>query len=464
MADNIVSSEQIDIYEISIGSERFKDNKKLMLAGKENATSVVSELVIYENLYMPYLTGSLLLVDDNDLVRIVGLKGTERLYVSFKTPESTHLIEKVFVISSITRQYKVNENRSLLVLELIEQHGFFNELEVINKSYNGNSIEIVEKILEDNTAISLSEYSKYKVPEMLNGYMRYIVPWQTPYAAIQTVLNFSYTDNAMPYFLHSALTTDGLVLRDLETILESEAFNENLRPFIYSQAAANAASNEFIDTIFTIQSMDASEMSDTLDLVKRGAISSSFETIETTSGNVSNINSIRMFDELESLINDNIIKNANSQTLFIDEKFNDTYNNNRDGTKNKSINDYMSTRIALLTNQPYDNAAGLASSPLSVKKNIVKNNYIKHLANDCIDIVVSGFPFGVRKSDRTVGNKIKIVILKEGGSENDDVIDYKKSGDYIMLAKKHVFNIKSETHNVVIKAGRLTEPVQPRGE
>ena len=181
MADKITSADQVDIYKISIGSERFQDGKELFIAGSKNHTPIVAELNIYENIFMPYLTGTIVMIDDNNIVKDLGIKGTERLYVVFKSPKTDTQIEKTFVISSIRRQIKTNEQRSLLILELIEQHGYFNELELINKSYTGNSVEIAQKILEDNSTMKIEDRSNYKIPEMLNGYMRYIVPWQTPY-------------------------------------------------------------------------------------------------------------------------------------------------------------------------------------------------------------------------------------------------------------------------------------------
>ncbi len=464
MADKITSADQVDIYKISIGSERFQDGKELFIAGSKNHTPIVAELNIYENIFMPYLTGTIVMIDDNNIVKDLGIKGTERLYVVFKSPKTDTQIEKTFVISSIRRQIKTNEQRSLLILELIEQHGYFNELELINKSYTGNSVEIAQKILEDNSTMKIEDRSNYKIPEMLNGHMRYIVPWQTPYAAIQSVLNFSYTDNAMPYFFYSSLTSDNLILRDLESIIESEPFNEGLQPFTYSQSNSNSFNTNFINLIFTINELRAGEINDTLDLAKGGGVTTSFETFDTRTGSVGNIKTIRMYDELKNLVNDGVIKNTDEQHLFIDDNFRDTYRYNNSGTKNKSINDYNSARISYLSNKPYDDTAGLLSSTLAVKKAIVKNNYLQHLANNCIEISVPGYAFAVKSLNRSVGHQININILSDGSLiDTNGFIDDKRSGSYIMLTKKHVFNVKALTHNVVIKAGRVTEPIQPRG-
>ena len=114
-----VSAEQIEILEVSISSERFLEDKKLFLSGSENDGSVGVELQIYENIYMPYLTGYLLVQDDNDLYRVAEIKGTERVNVRFRSPGSDADIEKVFIITNVQKSIKVNDQLSQLLFEII---------------------------------------------------------------------------------------------------------------------------------------------------------------------------------------------------------------------------------------------------------------------------------------------------------------------------------------------------------
>ena len=146
-----VSAEQIEVLEVSISSERFLEGKKLFLSGNENEASVGVELQIYENIFMPYLTGYLLVQDDNDLYRVAEIKGTERVNVRFRSPGSDVEIKKVFIITNIQKSIKVNDQMSQLLFEIIEDHGYFNDLQLVNRSYNGTGIEMIEKILLDNT-------------------------------------------------------------------------------------------------------------------------------------------------------------------------------------------------------------------------------------------------------------------------------------------------------------------------
>ena len=445
---DIVSSEQIEILEVSIRSERFQDNKNLYISGTENAASVGVELEIYENIYMPYLTGNILIQDDTDIYRVAEIKGTERVHVRFKSPETDIQIEKVFIISNVEKIIKVNDKMSQLLLELVEDHGYFNELQTINKSYRGTGVEIIEKILADNTNKSIRA-GYYKEP--IQKEMKYIVPWQTPYTAISTVLNFITTENSMPYFFFSSLVSDQLILTDMESILERPSFNSEFKyPFTYSQGQLSTPVSLEYET-FNITNHVAENLHDTLAMAQIGAIGSDFSGIDTLSGDEVNIR-IDMKQEFEKLADAEIYNLKQSRypidTLFrIDEK------------QEQFITDYNSKKYSVLANTPYDDVNGLVPDYLTSRQVVVKNNYLKHLANNSYSITVPGLVFAVRNIDRSVGHQINVSGLREGDEPKSAMIeDERKSGDFIMLAKKHVFNLIDETHNCVISIGRLTEP------
>lgn len=442
---DIISAEQIEIIEVSIHSERFQSGKKLYVSGIENDASVGVELEIYENIYIPYLTGRILIQDDNDIYRVAELKGTERVTIRLKSPGADTEIEKVFIISTIERNIKINDQMSQLLLELTEDHGYFNELQLVNKSYSGTGTSIIKKILEDNTNKTIKP-NYYRLPRQKT--FRYIVPWQTTYTAITTVLNFMTTDNSLPYFFFSSLTSDDLILTDMESILSREPFHT--KPFTYSigQLSKNKTLEE---EAFNITNMEASELNDTLSLAKMGAIGASFESVNTLTGAPVDIR-IDMKQQFEKL-NDAGIINLNSERSSIDDKF------RVDEKQTTEIINYNSKRYSVLSHSPYDDINSLIPNYLTSRDITVKNNFLKHLGDNSFDITVPGLAFAVKNTNRSVGHLIKINVLKEGSSLTDvHQVDERRSGNFIMLAKKHVFDLISETHNVVIKVGRITEP------
>jgi hypothetical protein len=444
----IVSAEQIEIIEVSIRSERFQDDKRLFVAGIDNDAPVAVELEIYENIYMPYLTGSILIQDDNDIYRVAEIKGTERVHIRFKSPGTDSEIEKVFIISTVQRIIKVNDQMSQLLLELTEDHGYFNELELINKSYNGTGVNVIEKILQDNTNKKLKR-DYYKAPAQRD--FRYIVPWQSSYQAINTVLNFITTDNNLPYFFFSSLTSDDLILTDLESILEREPFNQNDKPFTYSQGQLSK-SKTLEDEVFTITNLDTSELNDVISLAKMGSIGASFESADTLSGQADTGYRIDMKQEYQKL-NDAEIINLKNNRYPIDDTF------RIDEKQDIEITELNSKKYSVLSHSPYDDINGLIPDNLTTRQVTVKNNFMKLLADNSFTITVPGLAFAVKDTNRSVGHQIRIDILKEGNVLTEATnIDERRSGNFIMIAKKHVFDFISETHNVVIKVGRITEP------
>ena len=447
---NIFSPDKVEIVEVSIRSERFKSDKKLIITkpvlGQERA-GVGVELEIYENIYMPYLTGRILIQDDNDIYRVAEIKGTERVIVQFASPSSGALIEKVFIISEVQRNIKVNDQLAHLLLELTEDHGYFNDLQVINKSYNGNGVEIIEKILADNTNKKLKK-NYYKQPYQRD--MRYIVPWQTSYQAINTILSHITTENSMPYFFFSSLTSDDLILTDLESILNRESFNTKSHPFTFSRADLNRKLS-IEEQALQLSDFTATHLNDTLSLARTGGIGASFESVDTLSGQPENIR-LNMKDEYKNLDNAGVI-NLNENRYPVDDKFRI---DNNEGTE---ITGFNSKRYSLLSHSPYTDTNGLVPNYLVSRQIAVKDNFIKHLADNMYRITAPGLTFSVKNTNRSVGHQINLEILKDGNSELSSTnVDERKSGPFIMLAKKHIFDLVLQKHNVVINVGRITEP------
>lgn len=440
----IVSPEQVEIKEVSIRSERFKDGQSLFVAGEQNDAPVALEMSIYENIYMPYLTGYIYIQDDNDVVRVLNLKGTERLKIVFRSPNTVQFIEKTFIITSIKRSTKVNDQMSHLLLQIVEDHGYFNELNKINKSYNGTAIEVIDKILTDNTNKKLLQRTK----ESYQDPIRYLVTWQTAYEAISTIMNHTSTDNGMPYFFYSTLFSNDLVLTDLETILQTPSFNKD-NPFTYSQANINR-NTSFEEQALSISAVNSTYMNNSLSMAKMGGYGSFIDILDTGSGKRIPKH-LDMTQEFKNIFE--AIPIFNEYEFPIDDKF------RVDDKPEKTINDYESNVYTALPAQPYvDGKKGLLPNINSTKNLILKSNFIKYLANNSYKIQIPGYLFAVKNINRSVGSQIDIKILKEGITDNmSSVTDDRKSGDHVILSKRHIFDFVDNTHVVSMRVGRIAD-------
>lgn len=448
----IVSAEQLNIYSITISSERFLEDKRLIVSGEVNGSGVGVELVVFENISLPYLTGSIIIQDDNDIFRVADIRGTERVEVILGSPESPAQLKKQFIIASTERSVKVNDQLSTLEFELIEAHGYFDRLSLINKVYNGTYDKMISKILTDNTNMSIR--SNYFIQPTSS--IRYIVPNISPLSAIDVLLNYLTTKDGLPYFLFSSLNTEDLVLTDLESTLQRDPFNRAFnKSFTFSRASINrTSSNELLDQAFNISSLEAYDNTDTLSMATQGALGVNLDTVNSSTGIPIN-NHINMLNEYQYLISGQVLPEDQAK-IPIDMKFRES----PEGKFNKPLTDYNSKQLSVVSNSPYDDQMGLISNYTNIRNVVVKNAYLKHLNDNAFNISVPGLVFGVKNINRAVGHQIDINIFREGISDESGKrnLDERKSGAYVMLAKKHVFDITNFTHNVTIRVGRVAEP------
>jgi hypothetical protein len=217
MVKEIQSAEDFSVDRIHITSERFRefiDIKKVTI-----------EVNIFENIRMPYLTGSILILDDNGLFTAADFQGTERLEIDVSLPiDGAQTMSKTFIMNRLEKINKSNDNTSMLLFNLIEDIGFYNDVQSFSKTYDGKGEQIISKILNDKLGKKLyNKFSTYK--SSYQSAFRLLVPYLTPFQATKMALDKMTTENGSPYFLYSTLNTNDLILADLDTIMLRSSFN-----------------------------------------------------------------------------------------------------------------------------------------------------------------------------------------------------------------------------------------------
>jgi hypothetical protein len=82
--------------------------------------SHVDELEIYENITLPYLTGTFSMKDDMRFYDGVGINGTEMIEITLESPENVgHQILKRFTIAQIIGGAKATDNIEALEIKII---------------------------------------------------------------------------------------------------------------------------------------------------------------------------------------------------------------------------------------------------------------------------------------------------------------------------------------------------------
>ena len=423
--------------------------------------NVTIEFNIFEDIRNPYLTGSLIILDDNQLYDSISIQGTERITISVSLGETTDQIEKNFVITNVKKTVKTNDYSAVLQFEMIEDIGFLNNIKKFSKMYDGKGESIIEKIVRDHIGKSIANMNGNTTYETFQPShqtaFRLITPYITAFNAINLVLQKISTTNGMPYYFYSTFTDDRLFLADLETIMLRAPFNE--RPFVFSQSQSNSARSRGIEEqSYSIYNISNPNIDDTLLLAELGGIYSSYSNIDVTTGEVRTYDNI-ITDTILRLKEASVIDQ--NDVLPIDQEFvPDPYGNNQGG-----LETYMARHFDDIGGSSYEYNENIynwteevgSDYRLRAQKFALKQLLLKNTQR----ITVPGFWFLNSNPQTSVGNQIFLNVFKndpEVAAERGDVLDVKKSGNFVMMAKRHMFNATEFKHLCTIECVRLTHP------
>jgi len=443
MATPLVSAEQLKIVSIRLEADRY--NQPLFLAGN-GRSGVVVEVNIYEDLSKGFLTGGIVIQDDLDIYRVADLVGTERIVVEFETPDrSSGLITKTFIIEEITDNIKTNDQSSFLSMALIEDIKFYNDLIRFSKAYTGTGEEIISAIAKDKLGREVVIESKVSSFQQA---FRYIVPFQDPLSAIYTVLSKMTTETGLPFFFYSSVVDNKFYLTDLQTIIQEKSFNE-VMPFVYDQF--NTAKSDIESQAVNITNLDLGLLENTLEIALDGGMGSQYNSVNATTGSPFKFH-IDMADWFARLTEAELFPKEQNFIAF-DKKF------IADPLQfdNKSITDYNTKIVTRVTSQPYNDTNGFSQEayPAAEINTMIRKSVISHLMKNIYSINMPGLLFGF--SIKTcVGHQVRMNVKRNNTDINTNTtIDEKRSGDFVILSKRHCFDIVGERHTVALNLSKL---------
>lgn len=454
---SIQSPEEFRLIAVTLSSDRFPATIDLK--------NLTVEFNIFENINIPYLTGSLIILDDNKLYDTLQIQGTERIQIVVSLGATTDQIEKNFVITQVASTTKVNDYSTIIRFDLIEDIGYLNNIQKFSKMYDGKGERIIHKIIEDRIFKSIANIDTpiaYETfIESYQALFRLLVPYTTPFNAVKLVLDKMTTEKGLPYYLYSTLVDDNLFLADLETILLRQPFND--RPFVFSQSQTNSRTDNPTDIVqqsYSILNIYQPNVDDTLLLSELGAINSTYSNIDVTTGEVNTYSNL-ITDTIQQLKTAGIINETD--VAPIDDKFVP----DRSGENISKLVEYNSRHFDEISGStsPYDEGVNnwtlesqaeyfLRIQKYAIKQLLMRNTQV---------ITVPGFWFLTKNPKTTVGNQIIINVFKNDPNVTNsaaatEVIDSKRSGNYVMVAKRHLFNVTEYRHICTIECVRLTHP------
>jgi len=448
--NNVISPEDFRLNKVYITADRFSRGKTI------DVTNITIEFNIYENINLPYLTGSISFLDDSGLFDVADFQGTEAVTIVVSLPDQPdNNITKTFILNSIEKTQQTNDRSAVLIFSMVEDVLFHNNVQAVSKTYDGTGEEIIEKIINDKLNKKLYK-GEQTFTNSFQSAFRIISPYLSPFEIIKMALNKMTTENGSPYFLYSTIYSNDLILADLDTILKSPSFNK--LPYTYSQSNSNDKNNDPVTAARSIYDISLVNQEDTMMLSELGIINSFFEAYDISNGDVysTDFNLSQLYDKLYSTG----IIDPNLSTRLIDYSFIP----DQTKTDNRGLGDYRSKRFSLAVGAntyPLESQINNWTSETDIFSYILRmNSYALKtlLLKNQVKLYVPGMNFTHGDKITSVGKNIDILSYKTNVSINIDRMerDHKKSGKFLITSKRHVFNATEFKHNVSLTCSRIS--------
>jgi hypothetical protein len=423
--------------------DRLIIEKAVITAGdgvtKVDISATLTDMVIYEHIDKPYLTGSVSFMDTEGVFNKIQFKGLEEFSFAAKFPEdSGPTISRKFVIDATVDTSKNNDNSELVTVHFVEEIAFISSFLNVNKSYTGSSREIVEKIMLDsftNVELSAEDDKEAKYD------MQVVVPNMTPLGAANWIKDRTTSTSGTPYYLFSTLGQPGKMhFMSLATMIEAPAVNP--KEYRYSQSTTQRAveSRDPEAQYHDIKNYEQIPLNIS-DLINKGLISSQQGWWDTSvSGDAGT-----QF-EIENTISQVPSFNRNNFKFKNEYMYKDGKLNTIQSRKQYSIH----------SSYPYSEHKSFRELE-NLNRAMTSKAIRRILTTGALNIAVSGRKFIVAGKNRTIGNSINIRFLdNEDAAKSagiDEMTDKVKSGKHMIYAVRH--NISLERYNVTLTCTKL---------
>lgn len=257
------------------------------LAGPEIKTTDIRNFIIdidiFESIEKPYLTGNVVMMDDNDLYSQINFTGIQTLKLGFRLPEKEYkTVYKKFYIDKVVKNIRATDREATIMFHIIEDIGFVSEYINVNKVLSGKGSEIITKLVKDYFDRTVRFVDQDKITESQQPF-KLVVPNLTPIETINWVLDRMSADDGSPFYIYSTLsgvevsrdkTNSGLFLKNWQTMFKQ--LNRTQYPFTFSSAEVNKSGASIEQQMFIIQSHYDNDVGDITTINDSGFVNSKF--------------------------------------------------------------------------------------------------------------------------------------------------------------------------------------------
>ncbi len=419
------------------------------------------EINIYENLFFPCITGTILVQDGIGLLRKARFDGTEYIFINMAkysqndTTKAELEIKGTYLIHKVTDRTNIGFNSEAYVLHFISPEFLLSEQQKIRKSYTGKYSDMIENILKEYLVVKTNVNENGVVKNKINntvGLDKLVIPNLTPFKAIDFLTSRSLNNKSVPDFLFWQNHLTGYNFKSLSDIFSQESgFEINFGTKNLSFGGQQFGNADYFKTV--LLGMNNFKVISNFDLIKNiknGYYAAKFYGFDPITKKV-------RFTQIKNdqyYVNNPLVKKANKYA------FNTKIYNNKKLTadvmydskitvypfeNSRKESDYIKEKEPDQLNY-LDNTHNYVLQRKMIFYNLMQRvvridmpGNFRFITGDCVDLNVPHF-------------------YNERGVDND-VGDPSLSGKYVITAVRHI--IKSDRHETILEVATDSSLMDP---
>jgi hypothetical protein len=256
MTTTLQDSLQFKIKQISIMSK----------GGSVDISAIYDEINVFDSLFMPMMSGNVLLTDAVGLSRTLKFDGSEVILIDVEKSPGFISFTKSFRIYKQTDRRNVNQSAEKYILHFISDEFIFSDQQRVNQSYETTYSDAAKKILTNYLKL---ENNDRGIIEESSGIRKIVIPNLPPLQAIEWCAKRSIDNNNAPSFVFFS-NIFGYNYVSLSSLIRNESILKiNFDP-------KNLSKNDALTEMSSARSYQLMIQNDSIDRIRSGVNSGRF--------------------------------------------------------------------------------------------------------------------------------------------------------------------------------------------
>lgn len=387
----------------------------------QNITNQVLKIEIFEDLFSPFMSGIITVMESLDFINLFPFIGEEFVNINIHTPslEQKDYIKQQFYIYKISDRILSGDRTMIYQLHFVSREAIADVNKNISKPYSGLVSDIAKELIT-NREFGLESNKPVNIEPTANR-TKFISNYWSPVRCLNYATNAAQGKSGTADYVFYE-NRKGFNFVSLEYLYNQPVYQE----FVYDNYARDVLKDgraifNLNEDYKRIIEYDVPVLSDYLDKAKSGMFASKIIT------------------------SDPLTKKYFSKNYFMDADYNNTYHLNPHAPITSSLIRSPNS-LVFITQRQYGthNGYGDLSNVRFIQRRL---SQMMLAQNTKMTVTVLG------RTDYTVGMKVKLDLFKiqpiKKTEANDDVLDKVLSGNYIVSAINH--SINRENHECTME-------------